>query len=102
VASAVSAVPPSPKSHAYVSGVLPSASVAVPVNWTVSGAVPLCGAADAVTDGGELAEMPRPRKSTQLTFSRPPVLVEPAGRRAMKNSGPVAAPDAGRSTVTSV
>ncbi len=49
VASRVVAVPPSPKSQAYVSGVSPSASVAVPSKATVTGAVPVAGVAVAVT-----------------------------------------------------
>ena len=36
-------MPPSPKSQAYVSGVSPSASVAVPSKATVTGAVPVAG-----------------------------------------------------------
>ena len=86
-------MPPSPKSQAYVSGVSPSASVAVPVNATVTGAVPVAGVADAVTAGGALSVTPRPRKSTQLTLnSEPPS--PPTGLRATKYSGPLSVPAA--------
>ena len=100
----VVAEPPSPKSHRYDSGVSPSGSDAVPVNATVSGAVPLIGLAMADTVGGVFEvgpPTPAPTKSTQLTLSSPPPLDTPTGGRATKNSGWVVV-FAGRVTVTSV
>ncbi len=72
LASAVagSGEPFTPKFHLYVSGVLPSGSVAVEVKSTFSGATPVTGVADAVTVGRWLSVAPWPMKSTQLTLSR--------------------------------
>src|SRR6266566_556166 len=67
----------------------PSGSVAVLVKSTFNGAVPVVGFAATVTCGRWFSVTPLPTKSTQLTLSRPPVFVLPAGRRTTKNSGPL-------------
>ena len=77
---------PSPKSHSYVSAP-PSGSVAVPVNWTCSGAPPSVGLAAALAVGSRVrARCPCPLKRIWSTSS-PPVgnarnsLCAPGGRR---------------------
>ncbi len=100
MALSVFAVAPSPKSQAYVRGVSPSGSVAVPVKVTANGPVPLVGVAEAVTVGGALPLTPGPTKSIQLTLNRVPE--PPFGSRATKYNAPSAAAPLGICAVTSV
>src|SRR4051812_21916367 len=94
--------PATPKSHLYVSGLSPSGSVATAWKATVIGAVPRVGVALTWTSGRWLSVTPLPTKSTQLTFTRPPLLSLPAGWRTTKNNGPLVPGGPLNASVTSV